>query len=128
MRYAVMLFLVALLTGCSNYPTSLVRIEKSSKNVVLGDSILEKTLKFGHVESRTHNGGLIVELIVTNKIMDDQHIEHRFDWYDAQGLELDKDNSPWRHVIIFADSTVTLKGKANSLNAKSFRVSVRNAP
>ncbi|AMG31704.1 DUF1425 domain-containing protein [Grimontia hollisae] len=126
MKYAAMLFSATmLLTGCANTTTGL-SIDSSNQNVVLGNSVLAQNLEFGNAKSSMVNGRLLAQVMVTNKSDKSQNLQYRFNWYDAQGLEVDSGRSPWRQFVVYGGQSVTLQGAALNPDAKNFRVSLRN--
>lgn len=128
MRFTVTLFLaVIFLVGCINYSTTGISIDNSNQNVVLGNDVLKETLTFGDANTHIQGNRVVAQVIVTNRIRDDQKIEYRFNWYDLQGLEVDNAKSPWRQCIIYSGASIRLEEKALSSNAIKFRVSLRSA-
>lgn len=126
MKYAAMLFSATmLLTGCANTTTGL-SIDSSNQNVVLGNSVLAQNLEFGNAKSSMVNGRLLAQVMVTNKRDKSQNLQYRFNWYDAQGLEVDSGRSPWRQFVVYGGQSVILQGAALNPDAKNFRVSLRN--
>ncbi|MBV7297073.1 YcfL family protein [Enterovibrio paralichthyis] len=126
MKYAMILLSgVLLLSGCANQSAG-ISIDSSNQNVVLGSSVLGKKLEFGNAKTSTVNDRLLAQVDVTNKSGETQNLQYRFNWYDAQGLEVDSGKSPWRQFIVYGGETVTLQGVALNPDAKNFRISLRN--
>ncbi|CZF78466.1 hypothetical protein GCE9029_00850 [Grimontia celer] len=126
MKYAAVLLSASmLLAGCANN-TAGISIDSSNQNVVLGNSVLAKNLEFGNAKTSVVNERLLAQVMVTNKSDESQNLQYRFNWYDAQGLEVDSGKSPWRQFIVYGGESVTLQGVALNPNAKNFRVSLRN--
>ncbi|KXF81950.1 YcfL family protein [Enterovibrio coralii] len=127
MRYAVaLLSAVLLVAGCATNSSTGISIDSSNQNVVLGNSTLGEALEFGNAQTSIVNERLLAQVKVTNTSSEVQNLQYRFNWYDAQGLEVDNGNSPWKPFIVYAGDSVTLQGVALSSNATNFRVSLRN--
>lgn len=125
MKYAALALAAALLlTGCANQ-TAGISIDSSNQNVVLGNSVLGQTLEFGNARTSTVNDRLLAQVSVTNQSSEEQNLQYRFNWYDAQGLEVDSGKSPWRHITVYGKETVTLQGVALNPDAENFRISLR---
>ncbi|PKF51054.1 YcfL family protein [Enterovibrio nigricans] len=127
MRYAVVLLSAVLfVAGCATNSSTGISIDSRNQNVVLGNSMLGKALEFGNAQTSIVNDRLLAQVKVTNKSSDVQNLQYRFNWYDAQGLEVDNGNSPWKPFIVYGGDSVTLQGVALNSNATNFRVSLRN--
>ncbi|MDD1782869.1 YcfL family protein [Enterovibrio sp. ZSDZ35] len=127
MRYAVALVsAVLLLAGCATNSETGISIDSRNQNVVLSNTMLGQALEFGNAQTSVINDRLLAQVKVTNKSSDVQNLQYRFNWYDAQGLEVDNGNSPWKPFIVYAGDSVTLQGVALNSNATNFRVSLRN--
>ncbi|WP_235869557.1 DUF1425 domain-containing protein [Veronia nyctiphanis] len=94
MRYLAAALSAALLMGCATTDGRGISIDSSNQNVVLANSSLGQDLEFGNARTNMVNDRLNAQVKVTNKTGSDQAIQYKFDWYDAQGLEVDSGKSP----------------------------------
>ncbi len=129
MRYSVILFLVAMLTtGCTNAVISNIKIGSKDQILVLSPSLRDNALLFSQLKSKHTEKDFIVEFKVFNQLNHDQLIEHRFDWYDAEGLELNEEGSSWKQVRVKGGASLVIKEINTDPNARHVRVSLRQAP
>ncbi|MFD2179704.1 YcfL family protein [Veronia pacifica] len=126
MRYLAAALSAAILIGCSSTDNRGISIDSSNQHVVLANSSLGKDLEFGNAQANLLNERLNAQVRITNKTGQDQAIQYKFDWYDAQGLEVDSGKSPWRQLIIYAGDSKVISGMALHPAARDFRVSVRH--
>ncbi|MGL5401799.1 MAG: DUF1425 domain-containing protein, partial [Plesiomonas shigelloides] len=52
-------------------------------------------------------------------------LEYRLYWYDAQGIELDNDPTPWQQVTLSAHQVWTTRVTAQEAQATAYRLHVR---
>ncbi len=129
MRYSVILFLVAMLTtGCTNGIISNIKIGSKDQILVLSPSLRDNSLLFSQLKSKHSENEFTVEFKVFNQLNHDQLIEHRFDWYDAEGLELNEEGSPWEQVRVKGGASLIIKEIKTDPHARHVRVSLRRVP
>ncbi|MGF1685766.1 YcfL family protein [Photobacterium japonica] len=124
MRRLIILGMVLGLAACADN-TSGISIESSNQSVVIGNSHLAQRLSIEEAAVTKVNGLLKAAVPVKSNIDSDLALQYRFYWYDAQGLEVSGSDSPWRHVIIHGQDTMTLQAMARTPEATQYRIYIR---
>jgi uncharacterized protein YcfL len=126
MKYLSILLFAFALTACST-TTSGISIESSNQNVVIGNSSLANRLSIERATVGHNNGLMKAGVPVISKISSDLELQYCFYWYDGQGLEISGSDSPWRQFVLHGKDTMTLQAMARSLEAKQYRIYIREA-
>ncbi|GHA37664.1 YcfL family protein [Photobacterium aphoticum] len=126
MRRLIVLGMVLGLTACAAN-TSGISIESSNQSVVIGNTHLAQRLSIEKAQVSNVNGLLKAAVPVKSNIDSDLALQYRFYWYNAQGLEVSGSDSPWRHVIIHGQDTMTLQAVARQPEATQYRIYIRKA-
>lgn len=126
MKYVMALFLALIITGCSSDNAG-ISIENSNQNVVIGNSVLARSLVFKDAHITKVNGLMQASVEAINKVNTDLNLQYRFYWYDGQGLEISGSAAPWYSVALAGNGKVILKGVADKVEATQYRIYVRRA-
>ncbi|PSW07294.1 YcfL family protein [Photobacterium lipolyticum] len=126
MRYISVLLVTLFLAACTT-TTSGISIESSNQNVVIGNSSLASRVAVERAIVGDVNGLMKAGVPVTSQVSDDMKLQYRFYWYDAQGLEVDGSDAPWRQFVLHGKDTMTLQAVARSPKAKQYRIYIRQA-
>lgn len=116
------LLVCALLSGCAGRGFSGFEVEQQS--LVLADAVLSQQVA---VQSHREGFGppLRVGLQLKNRLAQPLTLEYRLYWYDAQGIELDNDPTPWQQVTLSAHQVWTTSITAQEPQARAYRLHVR---
>jgi len=52
-------------------------------------------------------------------------IQYRFDWFDAQGMEINANTGAWKPLIIYGRESRTIQGVAPDPRAHEFKLKIR---
>lgn len=126
MKYVMALFLALIITGCSSDNAG-ISIENSNQNVVIGNSVLARSLVFKDAHITKVNGLMQASVEAINKVNTDLNLQYRFYWYDGQGLEISGSAAPWYSVALAGNGKVILQGVADKVEATQYRIYVRRA-
>lgn len=126
MKYLSVLLFVLVLSACSS-ATSGISIESSNQNVVIGNTSLAHRIAIEKALISDVNGLMKAGVPVTSKTDSDMKLQYRFYWYDAQGLEVDGSDSPWRQFVLHGKDSMTLQAVARKPEAKQYRIYIRQA-
>ncbi|MCW8327295.1 YcfL family protein [Photobacterium sp. SDRW27] len=126
MKYLSVLLLALALSACSS-ATSGISIESSNQNVVIGNSSLASRITIEKALISDANGLMKAGVPVTSMVNSDMKLQYRFYWYDAQGLEVDGSNSPWRQFVLHGKDSMTLQAVAKKSSATQYRIYIREA-
>ncbi|EAR54029.1 hypothetical protein SKA34_15703 [Photobacterium sp. SKA34] len=120
------LFLALIITGCSSDNAG-ISIENSNQNVVIGNSVLARSLVFREARITKVNGLMQASVEAINKVNTDLNLQYRFYWYDDQGLEISGSAAPWHPFALAGNGEVILQGVADKTEATQYRIYVRRA-
>ncbi|MGF1690238.1 YcfL family protein [Photobacterium kagoshimensis] len=126
MRALSVLLFALMLSACAPR-TSGISIESSNQNVVIGNSSLASKLTIEKAMITNVNGLMKAAVPVTSQSENDLQLQYRIYWYDAQGLELEGSDAPWRQFVIHGKDSMTLQAVATNANAKQYRIYIRRA-
>ncbi|AVQ86076.1 hypothetical protein C7R88_01350 [Plesiomonas shigelloides] len=112
----------ALLSGCAS--RGFTGFEVAQQPLVLADAALSEQV---NVQSYREGFGqpLRVGIQLQNRQAQPLTLEYRLYWYDAQGIELDNDPTPWQQVTLSAHQVWTTRVTAQEPQATSYRLHVR---
>lgn len=114
------------LLGCADNSAGL-RIDGATQRVLIGDNVLAGRLNVEDISSDIVNGHTRGVVRLVSQYRGDQHVQYRFYWYDAQGLEVNTQPGPWKQVIIRGEETVSLSEVSVKPDGTQFRVQIRAA-
>ncbi|MFC5078111.1 hypothetical protein VTH8203_00898 [Vibrio thalassae] len=126
-RWVVSIGVLLALFGCASNKTSGIKIEGQTQAVLYGDAQMGKKFSIDDISTIDTNGHARAVVRLSNTTSTDQIIQYRFYWYDAQGLEVNTKQAPWKRAILRGDETVTLSEVSVNPNGKEFRVQLRGA-
>ncbi|WP_299018208.1 YcfL family protein [uncultured Photobacterium sp.] len=126
MKHLSVLLFALVLSACTT-ATSGISIESSNQNVVIGNSSLASRLAIEKAAVVNVNGLMKAGVPVTSKINSDMKLQYRFYWYDAQGLEVEGSDSPWRQFVLHGKDSMTLQAVAKKPQATQYRIYIREA-
>ena len=126
MKHIITLFLALIITGCSSDHAG-ISIENSNQNVVIGNSVLARSLVFKEARITKVNGLMQASVEAINKVNTDLNLQYRFYWYDDQGLEISGSSAPWHSFDLAGNGEVILQGVADKAEATQSHIYVRRA-
>lgn len=126
MKWLLVLLFVGSFVGCSS-TASVITLETSNHNVVVGNTVLGENLKFTDSETKHINGFLSASVKVSNHTDQVMSLAYRFYWYDRQGLEVNLDDTAWHKFQLNGKQTLLLTALASKKAATQYRIYVRNA-
>lgn len=131
---AALLASMALLTGCS----STVGVEATGKtgwdadgvrtlekNVVFASSGLKGDLEIVDLRSAMANDMMRVQATLRSRDRDTLTFEYRFEWYDANGIELGMGTSAWKPLLLYGKETKNIQASAPDPRAREFKLKLR---
>ncbi len=125
----VMLLTVAtgFLTGCANTSGTTVKINHNTG----GSMLMEENVRLAHhvdvigVSYDEVNGLQRSHITVKSRKNKRIRVDYRICWFDANGVEIDGDTKPYRHLIIEGHDQTTVTGVANSPLAVKSKMRIR---
>ncbi|CAH0533797.1 hypothetical protein VST7929_01672 [Vibrio stylophorae] len=123
MRYLVLIGAL-LLTGCMNTTTG-VAMDSRAQSVLISNPQLAQTLHLDFAKKVRVNDLLQAQVTIVSDCADTQNLQYRFYWYDENNLEVLPGDSPWRHVVLYGQDTITIQGMAPRADATQYRIYIR---
>ena len=117
-----------LAAGCrTSAGTSLVTDHTTGSSVLFeGNTRLQNKLAVNGVTYDGVPSGLNrVNIQLTSLVQGTQHLQYRIAWFNAEGMEIDADSRTYRSLILQGMDSVTVTGVANSPDAVTSRLRVR---
>ena len=97
-----------------------------SKKVVVNGS-LGGDIEVVDLKSAMAGNLMQAQVSLRSKDRDTIPIQYRFDWYDAQGMEIAANATAWKPLLIYGRETKTIQGVAPDPRAHEFKLKIREA-
>ncbi|MGC9421390.1 YcfL family protein [Vibrio sp.] len=123
-KIVVALLAVWLMSACTSHTTGL-SIDGASQQVLFGDRVLASRIQIDDISTQNVYGKTRGIVRLSSQYRGDQHLQYRFYWYDADGLEVNIQPGPWTSVILRGDETRSLSEVSVNPQGKQFRVQIR---
>jgi uncharacterized protein YcfL len=98
-----------------------------SKKVVFNSSSLAGDLQVVDLQSALAGNLMRAQATLRSRDRDTISLQYRFDWYDANGIEINSGSGSWKPLILTGKETKTVQGVAPDPRAKEFKLKVREA-
>lgn len=120
---------VAGLTGCratsgieASGKVSEVGLEKK---IVINNRGLSKEIEITDIKSTFVGNIMKVQVSLHSKDRDTVPVQYRFDWFDAQGFDLNA-NQAWKPFLLYGKEVKVIQGVAPDQRAKEFKLKLRD--
>jgi len=127
--YAALVLCLIALTGCVDTAGTTIKTDHmGGVSEVLEDSTRLRRKLGVDVSSVNYdmvNGMKRVHITLANRSHKRLRLHYRIAWFDDSGMEVDPDTKPYRSLIVEGRDEVTVSGVANSLQAVSSKLRVR---
>lgn len=126
--FAAML-VVAGLTGCR--ATSGIeasgKVDEAGfeKKIVINNRGLSKEIEITDIKSTFVGDIMKVQVSLHSKDRDTVPVQYRFDWFDAQGFDLNA-NQAWKPFLLYGKEVKVIQGVAPDQRAKEFKLKLRD--
>ena len=98
-----------------------------SKKVVFNSSSLAGDLQVVDLQSALAGNMMRAQATLKSRDKDTLSFQYRFDWYDANGIEINSGTGSWKPLIITGKETKTVQGVAPDPRAREFKLKLRGA-
>ncbi len=113
-----------LISGCASNTTGL-SVDGASQRVLFGDQVLAGRIQIEDISTTEIHGQTRGLVRISSQYRGDQHLQYRFYWYDAEGLEVNVQPGPWKQIILRGDEMLPLSEVSVNPQGKQFRVQIR---
>lgn len=96
-----------------------------SKNIVINNSSLAGDVEVVDVKSAMAGNLMKAQVTLRSKDRDTIPIQYKFDWYDAQGMEIVANTGAWKPFLVYGRETKTIQGVAPDPRAHEFKLKIR---
>ena len=86
---------------------------------------LRNSIDIQGVLSRDVNGLLQAQVTVQNRSLSAKNIQTRFEWFTAQGMQVDSSSTVWNTYTIQPGELRSITGTAGNIDAKDFRFAIK---
>ena len=87
--------------------------------------VLKNDVRVEGVLARDVNGLLQGQVTLLNRSSSAKDIQTRFEWFSAQGMQVDESSTVWNTYTLQAGEMRSITGTAGSANAKDFRFAIK---
>jgi len=124
----VITLLVASLASCSSVNTvttnnpGRTNVDYSKIDM---NPVLKSDIRIEGVLARDVNGLLQAQITMQNRTSSAKDIQSRFEWFSAQGMQVDESSTVWNTYTLQAGEVRSITGTAGSARAKDFRFAIK---
>lgn len=126
--FAACLLALSQLVAChTTAGTSVVLDHNTGESVLFeGNTTLRNRIAVTAVTyDKTASGMNRVNIQLASQVQKEVHLQYRIAWFNSEGMEIDGDSRTYRPLIIQGLDTVTVTGVANTPNAVTSRIRIR---
>jgi uncharacterized protein YcfL len=95
------------------------------KNVVFNNSGLKGDIQIVDVKSALAGNMMRAQATLRSKDRDTLPFQYRFEWYDANGMEINSGSGSWKPLILYGRESKTVQSVAPDPRAKEFKLKIR---
>ena len=119
--------MLVILTGCvETAGTSVVTRHEDGQTILFeGSSRLTRHVSVTGITYDKINGMNRVHIALSSRVHAPLRLQYRIAWYDQNGMEIDADTRTYRPLILHGLDSITVTGVANSPDAVTSRLRLR---
>lgn len=95
------------------------------KSVLFNNSSLKGDIQIVDVKSAMAGDMMRAQATLRSKDRDTVPFQYRFDWYDANGIEINSGAGSWKPLILYGRESKTIQSVAPDPRAKEFKLKIR---
>ena len=95
------------------------------KNVIFNNSSLKGDIQIVDVKSAMAGDMMRAQATLRSKDRDTVPFQYRFDWYDANGMEIKSGAGSWKPLILYGRESKTIQSVAPDPRGKEFKLKIR---
>lgn len=95
------------------------------KKIVINNRGLSKEIEITDIKSTFVGNIMKVQVSLHSKDRDTVPVQYRFDWFDAQGFDLNA-NQAWKPFLLYGKEVKVIQGVAPDQRAKEFKLKLRD--
>jgi uncharacterized protein YcfL len=96
-----------------------------SKRIVINNRSLASDIEIIDMKSTLAGDLMKVQVAMRSRDRDIVQIQYKFDWFDAEGMEIGANQGAWKPFLIYGRETRTIQGVAPDPRAREFKLKVR---
>lgn len=98
---------------------------QSSQYVIIDNSRLARGVQVVDLASNFVGDLLRAQVSLVSKYSTTLAVQYKFQWFDAQGVEIAPDSLPWIPLLLNGNESKTVQAVAPNPSARTFKVSIR---
>jgi uncharacterized protein YcfL len=95
------------------------------KNVVFNNSGLKGDIQIVDVKGAMAGDMMRAQATLRSKDRDTLPFQYRFEWFDANGMEINSGSGSWKPLILYGRESKTVQSVAPDPRAKEFKLKIR---
>lgn len=96
-----------------------------SSYVVVNNPKMARGIQIVDLETGYAGDLMKANVTLVSKYSDTQNFKYKFSWFDADGVEIDADSTPWIPMVLYGNESKTIQGVAPNPTAKKFKIKLR---
>lgn len=97
----------------------------ASKYVLINNTKLASGIQVVDIRQAFANDILQAQVSVVSKSSRTQTFQYKFQWYNAQGIEVEAERYPWTPVTLYGFDSKSLSAVAPNPTVREFRINIR---
>ena len=93
--------------------------------VMVDNDSLARAIKITDLKSTFAGDLLKANVMLHSKRTDTLALQYKFRWYNAQGIEVEPESSPWQPIVIYGREDKSVQAVAPNPSVKEFKIEIR---
>jgi uncharacterized protein YcfL len=128
-RFRALCLALVALAACTSPKVNTVESAQPSEDayqkIVFSDQLDEK-VRIQHVNTRTLDGFLQVQVDLVNLTRDKTTFEYAYEWFDTDGMQVAPSTSIWTQATVYPGETRSFPATAGTKAATDFRFKIKS--
>ena len=98
-----------------------------STHIFVNNSSLAKGIEVTNLKSAMAGNLMKAQVSLRSKDRELLPVLYKFEWLDAQGMEIEANSSAWKPLVIYASEAKSIQGVAPDPRAREFKLKIRDS-
>ena len=95
------------------------------RTVFINNARLEDDVQVVELKNVTIGNLMKAQVTIRSLDHDDQNLQYRFGWYDANDMEIDSGGQAWQPIVLHGMETKTIQAAAPHSGARRYTINLR---